>query len=264
VEVGRSRGYTDEMVDQEIQAQHTTAAIRVRLQQGQRQNYLRDFVYGAVDGAVTTFAVVASVAATGLSSGIVLLLGIANLLADGFSMAAGNFLGTRAEKQSRDRTRRREEYEVEVVPEGEREEIRQIFAAKGFEGKVLEEVVEVITADKKRWVDTMITEEHGMTLNDVSETRAALVTYGAFVAIGAIPLITFVLDVFSPGIVGDPFLPSLALTGVAFFIVGALKSRFVERGWFREGLETLMVGGVAAGIAYGIGLLLKPLVEGAM
>jgi VIT1/CCC1 family predicted Fe2+/Mn2+ transporter len=241
---------------------HSPEAIRERLEAPPRQSYLRDFIYGAIDGAVTTFAVVASVAATGLSSGVVIILGLANLLADGFSMAAGNFLGTRAEIQSRARARRNEELEIRTHPEGEREEIRQIFAAKGFDGEVLEQVVEVITSDKKRWVDTMITEEHGLPLHNPSAWKAAGVTYVAFIIVGFIPLITYILEYLVPGTVADPFWMAALLTGGAFFIVGTLKSRFVGKSWMAEGIETLSVGALAAGIAYLIGLMLKPLVNG--
>lgn len=250
------------MSDGDVHASHSPEAIRERLRNEPNQSYLKDFIYGAIDGAVTTFAVVASVSATGLSSGVVIILGFANLLADGFSMAAGNFLGTRAEIQSRDRARRDEELEIEAHPEGEREEIRQIFAAKGFDGEVLEQVVEVITADKKRWIDTMITEEHGLPLGNPSPWKAAGMTYLAFLVVGLIPLVTFVLEYLVPGTVSDPFLVGAVLTGIAFFVVGALKSRFVQKSWFWEGVETLSVGALAAGIAYIIGLLLKPVVNG--
>ncbi len=89
---------------QDHEAEHTPAAIRRRLEARPSQDYLKDSIYGAIDGAVTTFAVVSSVAGAGLSSGIVIILGLANLLADGFSMASGNFLGTRAENQAALRT----------------------------------------------------------------------------------------------------------------------------------------------------------------
>lgn len=250
------------MPTQKIRAEHSPEAIRKRLDVDPAQNYLRDFIYGAVDGAVTTFAVVASVAAAGLSSGIIILMGLANLLADGFSMAAGNFLGTRAEIQTRDKRRRAEELEIDSHPEGEREEIRQIFAAKGFEGEVLEQVVEVITSDKQRWLDTMITEEFGMPLSNPSALKAAGVTYLAFIVVGFIPLITYIVEFLMPGTVASPFAVASVLTGAAFFIVGALKSRFVGKSWIFEGCETLSVGALAAAIAYVIGLLLKPLLDG--
>ena len=160
-----------------LAAAHTPEAIRARLQAGPSHSYLRDFVYGATDGLVTTFAVVAGAAGASLSGGIVLILGAANLLADGFSMAVGNFLGARAESQLRDRARRTEERHIALIPDGEREEIRQIFQRKGFEGPDLERVLQVITSDKKLWVDTMVNEEMGHALHPSSPWAAALMIY---------------------------------------------------------------------------------------
>jgi VIT1/CCC1 family predicted Fe2+/Mn2+ transporter len=244
------------------EAEHTPAAIRKRLDSELSQGYLKDSIYGAIDGAVTTFAVVSSVAGAGLSSGIVIILGLANLLADGFSMASGNFLGTRAENQAARRARREEEEEIESHPEGEREEVRQIFAAKGFEGELLEKVVEVITADRKQWLDVMLHEEHGLTPGRPSAFKASLATFVAFLLIGAIPLFAYILNQVNPELVPHPFLPACILTGIAFFAVGALKSRFVDQHWALGGGETLGAGALAAAIAYGIGALLRPLAEG--
>jgi VIT1/CCC1 family predicted Fe2+/Mn2+ transporter len=244
------------------EAEHTPEAIRERIEGAPSQGYLKDSIYGAIDGAVTTFAVVSSVAGAGLASGIVIILGIANLLADGFSMASGNFLGTRAENQAARKARREEEEEIEKHPEGEREEIRQIFAAKGFEGETLEKVVSVITSDKRRWVDVMLHEEHGVTRDRPSALKAAFATFAAFLVIGAIPLASYILNIVDPELMPEPFLPACLLTGVAFFAVGALKGRFVDQHWALGGAETLSVGALAAGIAYAIGVLLRPLAEG--
>ncbi len=239
---------------------HAPQAIRERLSRGPSHSYLRDFVYGAIDGAVTTFAVVAGVAGAQLPAGIVIVLGIANLIADGFSMAASNFLGTRAEKQERDLARAREEQEILTDPEGEREEIRQIFALKGLSGQTLEEVVDTLTSDPKRWVEVMMTEEHGYGAQTGSAIKAALMTFGAFVVVGAVPLVSYLLNWVRPETLKDPFWLSAIMTGVAFFAVGATKSRFVAQRWIWSGLETLLIGGVAASFAYVIGMLLKNLV----
>ena len=246
----------------QLHEEHSPQAIRRRLAQGPEHNYIRDFVYGAIDGAVTTFAIVAGVAGAKLSAGVVVVLGVANLLGDGFSMAVSNYLGTRAERQWCERLRRIEEDHIARHPDGEREEIRQLFAAKGFEGDDLERVVEVITSDHERWVDTMLTDELGVSLSGPSPTKAAWTTFVAFVAVGALPLVSFIYQVLAPnaGRLNKPFFWSWAVTGVTFFAVGAVKSRYVGERWWRSGLETLVMGGAAAGIAYAVGLSLRSLV----
>ncbi len=217
-------------------------------------------MYGGIDGGVTTFAIVSGVAGAGLSSGVVIILGLANLVGDGFSMAASNYLGSRADLQLLQKARRAEEQHIEKYPDGEREEIRQLLAAKGFSGELLDEAVRTITANKKLWVDTMLQEELGLSLDRPNPVRAAVVTFLAFVAIGFLPLIAFLADyILSPGQL-RPFLTSTILTAVAFFAVGAAKSRFVDECWYRSGLETLFVGGIAAVLAFAVGMLLRDIV----
>lgn len=236
---------------------HTPDAVRKRLEAGHPQSYLRDFIYGGIDGTVTTFAVVAGVKGAALPASITLIMGAANLIADGFSMAVGNFLGTRAEIESREHFRNEELRHIALVPEGEKEEIRQIFAAKGFSGADLDRAVEIITSDLDRWVETMLREEIGLEASPRSPWRAALSTFAAFLVAGSIPLLTFVANLLSDGLVRQPFKGSAVLTGAAFFLIGALKSRFVSRSWLRCGLETLAIGCLAAFLAYCTGALLS-------
>jgi vacuolar iron transporter family protein len=239
-----------------LRATHTPSAIRDRLQAGPAHSYLRDFLYGAVDGIVTTFAVVSGVAGAGLSSGVVIVLGAANLFADGFSMAVSNYLATRADRQLVERARQIEERHVDLFPEGEREEIRQIFSAKGLLGEDLEQVVAAVTSNRRRWIDTMITEEYGLPVEGPSPIRAAAVTFGAFILMGALPLISFIHALFSASPI-EPYLASSIVAAMSFFIVGAIKGRFVLQKWYWAGAETLAVGGGAALLAYAAGVLLK-------
>ena len=242
-----------------LTADHTPRAVSRRLGQRPSPSYLHDFIYGAVDGAVTTFAVVAGVAGADLDETVVIVLGGANLVADGFSMAASNFLGSRAERQRRERARREEEAHIELVPEGEREEIRQIYAAKGFTGEDLERVVEVITSDRERWAQTMMSEELGFGSSEPNEYRAALSTLAAFISIGFLPLLIYVYDLIGAGEVSQPFLWSAVLTALAFVVVGGMKARFTDQAWWRSALETLTIGGFAAALAYAAGTVLQGL-----
>ena len=236
-----------------LEHEHTAEAIAARIASA-NHNYIRDLIYGGIDGAVTTFAVVSGVSGAELAPAIVLILGFANLAADGFSMAASNFLGTRAEIEDHERLRRIEYRHIEVAPEGEREEIREIYRAKGFEGDELEKAVELITADSERWVQTMLTEEYGLPAEIRSPWRAAAATFAAFVVCGLIPLLPFILGSRSS------FVISCLLTGVTFFLIGSFKARWSTSGWLRSGIETLLVGALAAGLAYGAGILLSSLV----
>lgn len=234
-----------------LEHEHSPEAIRARLAAGVRHNYLRDFVYGGIDGAVTTFAVVAGTIGANLSARVVLILGAANLIADGFSMAASNFLGTSAESDDYRRLWRIEEKHIEIAPEGEREEVRQIYAGKGFSGAELERVVELVTNDRERWVNTMLTEEYGLPRAIRSAWFAGAMTFAAFVTCGLIPLLPFIFGA------SDSFSFSMALTGAIFFLIGSVKSRWSTASWLRSGLTTFLVGTAAAALAYLVGLVLK-------
>ena len=244
-----------------LEAEHTEEAIRARIggDESDHEVYLKDFIYGAIDGTVTTFAVVSGVAGAGLGPGIVLVLGIANLVADGFSMGISNYLGSKAERQVVARTRKSEAHHIKHIPDGEKAEIREIFRRKGFEGADLDRAVEIITSDAERWIDTMIQDEHGLQLEATSPAKAGFVTFVSFVLVGAVPLVVFVIEAIRPGMFGEhvAFVWSSVMTAIAFFLVGMGKARVVHEAWWKGGLETLGVGGVAAVSAYAIGAALK-------
>lgn len=241
-------------VDRQLSLDHTQEAIACRLAAASRHNYVGDFILGAVDGAVTTFAIVAGAAGAGLSNGVVLVLGVANVLADGLSMAAGNFLRARADQQNLEYFRRLEEMHIDQIPKGEQEEIRQIYKAKGFEGDILERIVEVITEDRQRWVNTMLTEEWRLPLETPSPWRAGLATLAAFILAGLVPLLPTLL--FRSEAAADFFVISAVLTGVTFFSIGVVRGRVLDGRPLTSGLETLLIGGLAATIAYVVGRFL--------
>ncbi|MFP4136838.1 MAG: VIT1/CCC1 transporter family protein [Halomonas sp.] len=240
---------------QALEAEHHPEAIRRRLKGGGEQS-LPDAILGGIDGCVTTFAVVSGAFGAGFSATVALVLGFANLLADGFSMAISNFEAIKAQREHVDGVRRDEQRHIDVIPEGEREEIRQIFLAKGFTGEILERVVETICSDRELWVETMLREEHGLKTEGLSPLRSGLVTFVAFLVVGAVPLLPYAL----PGLATDTqFLASLGLAGVMFFLIGMGKSLVYHQPVLASGVRTLLMGGIAAGLAFLTGHLAQAL-----
>lgn len=223
--------------------------------------YLRDAVFGAIDGAVTTFAVVAGAVGASLPGAVVVVLGLANLFADGLSMAVSNYLGTRADDQRRRQRRRTEERRVDANPAAARARLAAQFRASGIPEPVLEAALDGVTADRRRTVDILLGELNGEPEGNHAARRAGIATFIAFVIVGAIPLITFVAEALGADLGGRQFAISVVLTGLAFFLVGAAKGRVVDRSWLRDGIETLALGGTAAAVAYTVGWLLRGLVD---
>ncbi|MDX2263811.1 MAG: VIT1/CCC1 transporter family protein [Hyphomicrobiales bacterium] len=231
----------------QLEHSHHPERIAERLATGPRASYIRDWVYGGIDGAITTFAIVAGAIGAGLESRYVLILGAANILADGLSMAAANYFGTRTEIEEYEHVRSMEERHLDADADGEREEVRQIFEAKGFKGRDLERAVGVITAERERWIATMMAEEHGLPPVNRSAVKSAWATFAAFVLCGFVPI--------APFVAGAPHAPwaALAMTAAVFFAIGSIRSRWSPKAWWRAGAETLVIGLAAAGVAYLVG-----------
>jgi VIT1/CCC1 family predicted Fe2+/Mn2+ transporter len=223
---------------------------------GKIQAYLREFVYGGIDGAVTTFAVVAGGFGANLDSSIIIILGFANLFADGFSMSVGAYLGAKSEKDNYKKHQDIEYWEVDNLPEVERQEIKEIYEAKGFEGELLEKVVDQICSDKDLWVAEMMKDELNMMEETKSPFRIGLATLVSFITIGFIPLMVYLWDFFSEVHI-NIFLWTSILTGIAFILVGWLKSLVNQTPALRSISETLLLGLLAALVAYYVGDLLE-------
>jgi vacuolar iron transporter family protein len=251
----------DSFYDAGMPTDPTPADVQRHLSQTKRRGgamaaYVHDIVYGGNDGIVTTFAVVAGSAGAQLPVSTIIILGIANLLADGLSMATGAYLGHRADQDRYARVRKQEEKEMTDNPEMERGEIREFFARKGFSGAELERIVEVITATPALWLDTMMVEEHKLLQEDRSAPRThAIATFCAFVVFGAIPLSPFL---FSHGM--DDFAIALASSFAALVLLGLTRSILTRERLLRGPLEIVGVGAFAAFVAYLVGVLLRGLV----
>ncbi len=225
------------------------------------QDYLGEFVYGGIDGSVTTFAVVAGAVGASLDSSIIIILGFANLFADGFSMSVGSYLSAKSERDNFKKHQKIEYWEVENIPEAEKEEVREIYRQKGFEGDLLEQVVNVITSDKDRWVDVMMKDELYMMETNKSPFAMGAVTFVSFILVGLIPLVLYVWD-YLFGFAGNLFVSTCFLTSLGFIVIGILKTYVTETSTIKGILETLILGAIAAAVAYYVGDILEGIITG--
>ena len=226
---------------------------------GFQKEYIAEFVYGGIDGVITTFAVVAGSAGAELAVPIVLILGFANLIADGFAMSVGSYFSAKSENESYDKHKAVEYWEIENLRDKEVEEIREIYEAKGFEGDLLKQVVDVITSDDEVWVDTMMKEELEMIKDDRPPWKRGLVTFIAFNLVGFIPLSAYAFAGFIDASASDLFVVSSFSTAVALALIGTLKGLVTEQSLIKGIIETVFLGGIAATIAFFVGDILEKL-----
>ena len=224
--------------------------------------YIKSIIYGGLDGIITTFAVVAGVTGAALSLGIVLILGLANLLADAISMGVGDYLSSKSEIEYQQDERKREEWEVEHFPEGEKQEMIEIYQEKGVSEEDAIRVVEILSKYDKAWIDVMMVEELGIIESDESPLKNAFATFLSFIIFGFIPLFSYILSMLISFLASNSiysFIIACVLTGLTLFTLGALKVRVTGKNWLLSGLEMFLVGGLAAGAAYVIAFLLSGL-----
>lgn len=220
--------------------------------------YLKDAVYGANDGIITTFAVVAGVVGADLSVVTILLLGTSNLLADGFSMAASSWLSAKSEGDMYQRERSVEEWELHNRRASELTEMQALFKERGYSPQDAKNLTDLLVKNKDLWLDIMMREELKLAgAHTLEPIRGALTTFFAFVVAGMIPLSSYF---FFPSDHPSLFLVASLLTALALFVVGSLRARFMKRSAIFAGFEMLIVGGIAAFIAYTIGAFVKTLV----
>lgn len=160
--------------------------------------YIGNMVYGGLDGILTTFAVVSGVAGAQLSGNIVLILGLANLLADGFAMAIGAFLSSKSEKEYYQRELQREAWEVEHFPEGERIELYEVYRSHSYSENDAYRLVDIQACDSQRWVKAMMINELGMLQDERKPLFSAMAMLVSFILAGFMPLIVYVLGLFYP------------------------------------------------------------------
>lgn len=223
--------------------------------------YMREIVYGGLDGIVTTFAVVAGFAgagqpelATKLGALPVLLFGLANLFADGVSMSLGNFLSLRSEKDVYRGEKDKERNEIKTHKDNEMEETVAILLKKGYGQKDAEDMARLYAKNEDYWTDFMMNQELELPNPErQSALTTSLATFAAFVVFGLIPLLPYI---FAPQ-ASSSFGTSVAFTLAALLILGSLRWQVVKEKLVRSVGETLLLGSVAAAVAYFVGTFFR-------
>lgn len=233
---------------------------------GDTGSNLRDLVLGISDGLVTVIAFVAGTTALLQGTNLVLRAGVAEMFAGAVSMGLGAYLGSKSERDVYRKEKAREYYEVEHMPEMERQEVRDIYAAKGFSSDNLEMIVNHITSDKDRWVDIMMQEELGYgSQENQNSVRTGFIVGVAYMIGALVPLSAYIVHRLlslpdTPAMLNTIFIISALLTLVALFAFGTFKSRFTHQAWWRSGAEMMLAGGIGAVLVYGIGIFIEGLI----
>jgi VIT1/CCC1 family predicted Fe2+/Mn2+ transporter len=221
--------------------------------------YLKEIVYGGIDGIITTFAIVAGFAGaqanpmSKLPILTVLLFGFANLFADGISMALGNFISSRSEKDVYKNAKEKERYEITHHPEMERAESVEILLRKGFKRQQAEDLLAIYMTNPAYWTDFMMNQELELPNPEGDNPLlTSLATLFSFITFGFIPLMPYAFF-------GDKasFLTSISATFIALSLLGVIRWRVGQRSALRSIGEVLLLGSVAAITAYFVGTLFK-------
>ena len=208
---------------------------------------VRDVVIGMADGLTVPFALAAGLTAAVSNTSIIVTAGLAEIAAGAIAMGLGGYLAARTDAEHYAAEERREGDEIESLHEREVHEVEQIFAGYGLSGETLRTVVGAITADRSRWIAFMMRFELGLERPRPSRAPISAATIAvSYLVGGLIPLAPYIFT----HSIHDAFWLSVLLTGLALLVFGAIKGQFTGLNKARSALQTLLVGGVAAGVAY--------------
>lgn len=219
----------------------------------QQASALSDVILGGQDGLVNVLGVILGIAAATGDAYMIMVAGLAATFAESVSMAAVAYTSTIADADYYESEREREYRHIREVPNLEREEIRKIYADKGFSGELLGRIVDTITANQDVWVAVMMSEELQLQpVNRRTAFRSAIIVGIAAIIGSLIPLVPFLFVPVSVGI-----LLAIGFSALILFIVGVVKARMTVGNPGKSGLEMALIGTVSALVGYAVGALLR-------
>jgi VIT1/CCC1 family predicted Fe2+/Mn2+ transporter len=230
---------------------------------------LKPVIFGGLDGILTSFAIVAGSAGGRLPPSVVLILGFSNIFADALSMGVGEFLSSKAENEWILSERDREEWEMENYPQGEAQEMIDLYVEGGMSREDAELCITTMAKYKDFFVNHMMNMELQLQVpsdNHVQESmKEGFVMFCSFAFFGALPLLGYVLipTLFPNSDEFMLFVSACCITGIVLFLMGSVKSFFSKQKWYCAGIETLLLGGTCATVAYTIGQIIESIVNNA-
>jgi DNA damage-binding protein 1 len=223
---------------------------------GTGSEYIKSVVFGGLDGIITTFSIVAAVAGASLAVEVTLMMGFANLLADGISMGLGDYLSEAAELEYLKSERAREAWEMDNYPEGELAEMVELYVEKGVDRKDAESILTTMAKYKDFFVDHMMVLELGQQSpgDDAHPAMNGLVTFLSFIAFGSVPMWAYLIMwgakyTSRSGMFGV----ACAVTACTMYLLGVVQAKISRQDAFRTGLSLMANGCLAAAAAYLVG-----------
>lgn len=220
---------------------------------------LKAVVFGANDGIITTFAVVAGVTGANLPSSTVIILGLANMIADGISMALGDYLGERSEQKHRRQQFKVERWEVDHIPEEEEKELDNYLKMRSVDQGDRKQLIKIIKKHPNFWTELGFIDEMGVVpgLNN-QIWKSGVITFFSFVFAGSLPLLPYFTTFLGVKIETNvQFFMSVIATASSLFIIGSMRTLVTRGKWWKNGFEMLGIGTLAATAAYLLGALIK-------
>jgi vacuolar iron transporter family protein len=210
----------------------------------------KDFILGGQDGLVNVLGIILGTAIGTGDAKIVLLAGLAAAFAESVSMGAVAYTSTRSLADYYRSQEKIEEEEIAIFPDLEKKEVRDIYYKKGFRGKLLNDIVKNITANKKMWRDVMMKDELNLTKEFANPIKSAIVVFFSALVGSFIPLTAFF---FLP--IKTAMVFSVLVSALALFVTGAIEAKLTIGSWIKKGIQLMVIGIASAGVGFLIGKL---------
>ena len=213
---------------------------------------VRDVVIGMADGLTVPFALAAGLSASVASTHVIVTAGLAEIAAGAIAMGLGGYLAAKTDLEHYATEMQREGREIDTARDHEIRETADLLRKYGLEGQTLDQAVQAIASDKRRWLDFLMRFELGLERPDPKRAPVSALTIGGSYAVGGlIPLLPYILA----ADITTALRGSIILTGITLAVFGAVKGRLTGVGIVKAGAQTLLVGGLAAGVAFYIASL---------